>query len=241
MNLALRKPTWDSAATASRSRRATLLRLLLPFALIELALWSPLPVGILFGVGALWYIAWQVYNAASNARSLGLELGGVLRESWLLGATFTLALAILAAAYFSGTLHRLWGLRHPWLGVAVYVCWAFVQEFMLQCFCVRMLRALVSRVSSLLLAGVLFAVAHLPNPNLTLVAFFGGVAFTAIYARWKNLYVVALIHAVLGLTLAVSTPDAWFHQLRVGRNFWQKPSAMAAQVAPVRHPQTQRR
>ncbi len=216
-----------------RYRWGTLLRLLFPIVLLEVALWSPLPAGILFGIGALWYIAWQVYNAASNARSLGLDLRGVVRESWLLGATVALALAILAAAYFSGSLHRLWGLRYPWVGVAVYICWAFVQEFMLQCFCVPMLRAMVSRVSSLLLAGVLFAVAHLPNPSLTLMAFFAGVALTSIYARRKNLYVVALIHAVLGLTLAVSAPDEWFHDLRVGRHFWERPSTIAEEVSPA--------
>src|SRR6266540_1607730 len=168
-----------------RYRWATLLRLLFPIALLEVALWSPLPVGILFGIGALWYIAWQVYNAASNARSLGLDLRGVVRESWLLGAT------------------------------------------------VPLLRAMVSRVSSLLLAGVLFAVAHLPNPSLTLMAFFAGVALTSIYARRKNLYVVALIHAVLGLTLAVSAPDEWFHDLRVGRHFWERPSTIAEEVSPA--------
>ena len=217
--------------TIPRYRWAPLLRLLFPIALIEIALWAPLPVGILFGIAAFWYIARQVYNAASNARSIGLDLGGVVRESWLLAA-LALAIAILSAAYFSGSLHRLWGLRHPWVGVAVYICWAFVQEFMLQCFCVPMLRAMVSRVSSLLLAGVLFAVVHLPNPNLTLVAFFAGVAFTSIYARRKNLYVVALIHAVLGLTLSVSTPDHWFHDLRVGRHFLQHPSTIAEEVSP---------
>ena len=219
--------------TIPRYHWAPLLRLLFPIALLEVALWSPLPVGILFGIGAFWFMARQVYTAATNARSLGLELRGVLRESWLLAATVALAAAILAAAYFSGSLHRLWGLRHPWLGVAVYFCWAFVQEFMLQCFCVPMLRAMVSRVSSLLLAGVLFAVAHLPNPSLTLVAFFAGVAFTSIYARRKNLYVVALIHAVLGLTLAVSTPDEWFHDLRVGRHFWERPSTIAEELTPA--------
>jgi membrane protease YdiL (CAAX protease family) len=203
-------------------------------ALLEVALWAPLPVGILCGVGALCYITWQIHKAAGNARSLGLELSGLMRESWLLGATVALALAILAAAYFSGSLHRLWGLRHPWVAVAVYACWCFVQEFMLQCFCLRMLRSLVSRASSLLLSGVVFAAAHLPNPSLTFVAFFAGVAFTAIYACRKNLYAVALIHAVLGLTLAVSAPDAWFHQLRVGRHFLQSSSDIAARISPSR-------
>jgi membrane protease YdiL (CAAX protease family) len=145
-----------------------------------------------------------------------------------------LALAILAAAYFSGSLHHLWGLQHPWYAVAAYVCWAFVQEFMLQCFCLRMLSSLVSRASSLLLSGVVFAMAHLPNPSLTFVAFFAGVAFTAIYASRKNLYVVAFIHAVLGLTLAVSAPDAWFHQLSVGRDFPHSSPVITAQVSPHR-------
>jgi membrane protease YdiL (CAAX protease family) len=97
-----------------------------------------------------------------------------------------------------------------------------------------MLRALVSRVCSLLLSGAVFAMAHLPNPSLTLVTFFAGVAFTAIYARKRNLYIVALIHAVLGLTLAVSAPDAWFHGLRVGRSFLEGPSTIAANISPTR-------
>ena len=208
-----------AARVFSGSRSAMAARLLFPIVLLEGALWAPLPIGILCGVGALWYVSWQLWRAASNFRSLGLELGGLLRESWLLGATLALALAVLTTAYLSGSLHRLWGLQHPWYAIAGYAVWAFLQEFMLQCFCLQMLRALVSRVSALLLSGVVFAMAHLPNPSLTLVTFFAGVAFTAIYARKKNLYVVAVIHAVLGLTLAVSAPDTWFHGLTVGRHF----------------------
>jgi membrane protease YdiL (CAAX protease family) len=223
-----------AAKAMSKSRSAIALRLFFPIALIEVALWAPLRLGVFCGICAMWSIAWQLWQTTIDARSLGLELRGLTRGSWLLGATLALALAILATAYFSGSLHRLWGLQHPWYAIAVYVCWAFVQEFMLQCFCLRMLRALVSRVSSLLLSGVVFAVAHLPNPSLTLVTFFAGVAFTAIYARKRNLYVVALIHAVLGLTLAVSTPEAWFHGLRVGRSFLEAPTTIAADISPRR-------
>jgi membrane protease YdiL (CAAX protease family) len=234
MNMASRRTAHGTARTASANRLAITLRLLFPIALLEVALWVPLPLGILGGVCALWYIVWQLRQAAASAYSLGLDLRGLRRESWLLGTTFALALAVLAIAYFSGSLHRLWGLRNPWYAVAGYACWAFLQEFMLQCFCLRMLRALVSRISALLLSGVVFAVAHLPNPSLTFVAFFAGVAFTAIYARRKNLYVVALIHAVLGLTLAVSAPDAWFHGLNVGRDFLPDSPTIAAGIPPVR-------
>jgi membrane protease YdiL (CAAX protease family) len=234
MNIALQGAAKSAVKVVSGNRVGIALRLLFPIVLLELALWAPLPVGILFGIGALWYIAWQLWQAASNVRSLGLEFSGLMRESWLMGATLALAGAVLATAYFSGSLHRLWGLQHPWYAVVGYVCWAFVQEFMLQCFCLRMLRALVSRVSALLLSGVVFAVAHLPNPSLTLVTFFAGIVFTAIYARKRNLYVVALIHAVLGLTLAVSAPDTWFHGLRVGRDFAEGPSNIAVEIPPVR-------
>jgi membrane protease YdiL (CAAX protease family) len=234
MDVVLHRAAKSAAKVASGNRAGIALRLIFPIVLLEAALWAPLPIGILFGICALWYIAWQLWQAASNVRSLGLDFSGLMRETWLLGATLGLAAAVLATAYFSGSLHRLWGLQHPWYAVAAYVCWAFVQEFMLQCFCLQMLRALVSRVSALLLSGVVFAVAHLPNPSLTLVTFFAGVIFTAIYARKRNLYVVALIHAVLGLTLAVSAPDAWFHGLRVGRDFAEGPSTIAAGIPPVR-------
>ncbi len=228
--MAMQEASGRAVKLASGKRARIALRLLFPVALIEVALWSPLRLGILCGICALWYIVWNLWKAADNARSLGLDLSGLVRESWLLGITVGVALAILGAAYFSGSLHRLWGLRHPWFAVGAYVCWAFVQEFMLQCFCLRMLRALVSRASSLILSGVVFAVAHLPNPSLTFVTFFAGVGFTAIYARKRNLYVVALIHAVLGLTLAVSAPEAWFHELRVGRDFLHAHSTIAAHL-----------
>ncbi len=219
-----------ASGVASGNRAKVALRLLFPVALLEVALWSPLRLGVLCGICALWFISWNLWKTADTVRSLGLDLRGLIRGSWLLGITVALSLVILAIAYFSGSLHRLWGLRHPWYAVIAYFCWAFVQEFMLQCFCLRMLRALVSRASSLILSGVVFAVAHLPNPSLTFVTFFAGVGFTAIYARKRNLYVVALIHAVLGLTLAVSAPEAWFHELRVGRDFLHTHSTILAHI-----------
>ena len=234
MDIAMQGLAERAARLTNRNRVGIALRLIFPIALLEAALWAPLRVGILFGILALWYVGWQLWKAASNVRSLGLEFRGLLRGSGLVAATLIFAAGVLAVAYFSGSLHRLWGLQHPWYAILGYACWAFIQEFMLQCFCLRMLRALVSKLAALLLSGAVFAVAHLPNPSLTLVTFFAGIAFTAIYARKRNLYVVAVIHAVLGLTLAVSAPDDWFHGLRVGRDFIEGPSTIAADIPLVR-------
>jgi membrane protease YdiL (CAAX protease family) len=234
MKVTLQSATSGAAKVASGDRVGIALRLLFPIVLLEAALWTPLPLGILCGLSSLWYVLWLLRQSSFDARQFGLEFRGLLRESWLLGATVLVALVILAAAYLSGSLHRLWGLQHPWYAMAGYACWAFVQEFMLQCFCLRMLSALVSRVGSLFLSGVVFSMAHLPNPSLTLLTFFAGIVFTAIYLRKRNLYVVALMHAILGLTLAVSAPDAWFHGLRVGRDFLEGPTVIEADVSPRR-------
>jgi hypothetical protein len=234
MRFGLQSAALGAAKAASGDRVGVALRLLFPLALLEAALWSPQPLAILCGVSALWYITWHLYQDTSSIHGLGLGLRGLWTGSWLLGATFAISVATLGIAYYSGSLHLLWGLRHPWYAVLVYACWAFVQEFMLQCFFVRMLHALVSRAGVLLLSGVVFAIAHLPNISLTLLTFFAGIAFTVIYARIRNLYLVALIHAVLGLTVAVSAPDTWFHGLRVGRDFLEAPSTIAAKISPVR-------
>jgi membrane protease YdiL (CAAX protease family) len=234
VDLGLPSAARRAAKAVAKNRVEIVLRLLFPVTLVEAALWTPRPpLRVLCGCCAVWFIVRQLSQRATSARNLGLHRRALMRGLWLLAPTVVLASAILAAAYFSGSLHRLWGLKHPWVAVAIYAVWAFLQEFILQCFCLRMLRALVSRVSSRLISGALFAMAHLPNPNLTLITFFAGIGFTAIYARKRNLYVVALIHAILGLTLAVSAPEAWFHGLRVGRDFFTKPSALATGISPA--------
>ena len=230
MNVALGQMARRAVRAGVVNRSRPLLRLLFGLALLEAALWAPVWLGVVFGVGALGYMAWQLRRSAATLRSMGLSLSGTARASWPAGIAVALSLAMLGLAYYNGTLHRLWGIRQWWWAVVAYAVWALVQEFMLQAFCLRMLRAAVSRMSALLLSGAVFALAHLPNPTLTFITFFAGVAFAAIYARSRNLFVVAAIHALLGLTLAVSAPDHWLYGLRVGRGFQQHSASLAANM-----------
>ena len=223
---------WQDAAWAvSKDRLGDALRLIFCVGLLEAALWAPPPLAILCFLTTLSYMARHLWRLANRASAHGLELRGLLNSYGLLAGTFLFAAAILVFAHYYGSLHSLWGLRHPWLAVLIYVAWAFVQEFMLQCFCLRLLRALLSRATSLVLTAVVFSVAHLPNPGLTFITFFAGIGFAAVYARKRNLYLVALIHAILGLTLAVSAPESWFHELRVGRDFFS-PTTYAEAILP---------
>jgi membrane protease YdiL (CAAX protease family) len=226
----------DTGAVIKGDALRSVLGLLLCVALLEAALWAPPIPRIFCLVTVLVCVVRQLRRLTGGVLDAGFSLKRILNGSWLLAPTLLFAGLILTTASYSGSLHRLWGLEHPWTAAAIYTAWAFVQEFMLQCFVLRILGAVLSRVGSLVITASVFSIAHLPNPSLTLVTFIAGIGFSMLYARKKNLVLVAAIHAVLGLTLAVSAPDAWFHELRVGRDFFSAPvsSSMAAPVAIVR-------
>ena len=108
------------------------------------------------------------------------------------------------------------GWELPWDRSWHYAIWALLQEFILQSiFFVRLEELLGSR-RAVVAAAALFALAHIPSPLLTFLAFCGGILFCELFRRWRNLYPLGLIHAALGLTIAASLPDHWLHHMRVG-------------------------
>jgi hypothetical protein len=101
-----------------------------------------------------------------------------------------------------------------------YALWSVLQQFMLQVlFLARLLRLLPDRRLAVLGAASLFAVAHLPNPMLTALTLVWGVLSCMIFLRYRNLYTVGIIHAVLGFCIAVTVPGAVQHDMRVGRGY----------------------
>ncbi len=66
------------------------------------------------------------------------------------------------------------------------------------------------------MAGAMFAAAHLPNPLLMVVTLIGGAVAAVAYQRHRNLFFLALAHALIGTMLWLVVPDALSHNLRVG-------------------------
>jgi len=108
------------------------------------------------------------------------------------------------------------GYQVPWIQGAAYVLWSLAQEFILQSVFFLRLEVLVGTRRAVLVSAGLYAAAHLPSPLLTLLSFFGGILFCELFRRWRNLYLIGLIHGALGLTIAASLPDKWMHHMRVG-------------------------
>jgi|SRR5215472_3084462 len=127
-------------------------------------------------------------------------------------------LLLCAAIASAGAVLRFAGAGHtlPWSRSAPYAVWALAQEFILQSVLFLRLEAVFGSKRAVVAAASLFAFVHLPSPVLTVLAFCGGLVFSELFRRWRNLYPIGMIHAALGLTIAASLPDHWLHHMRVG-------------------------
>jgi hypothetical protein len=108
------------------------------------------------------------------------------------------------------------GYAIPWNRSWQYAIWAMVQQFILQSVFFVRLEPMVGSRRAILCAASLYALAHIPSPVLTLLSFLGGLLFSELFRRWRNLFPLGVIHAALGLTIANSLPDKWLHHMRVG-------------------------
>ncbi len=200
--------------------RRDIVELSVGYVLILAAVWTPLHVQrILFWIAFAWIVS-TVLLRRDDRDTLGLGLSGLRGSLWLVGVAFALATVDLLISLWYSALHPLYGplpvVRHMW----GYMIWALMQQFVLQdFFLLRLVRVLPSRRGAVILAATLFAIAHIPNPLLTIVTLLWGLAACVIFLKYRNLYILGLVHGVLGLCIAVSVPNAVHHHMRVGLGY----------------------
>jgi len=116
-----------------------------------------------------------------------------------------------------------------------------VQQFLLQSiFLARLLRLLPNANSAVLLSALIFSVAHLPNPILTPVTLILGVAACLVFLHYRNLFAVALAHAILGISIAITVPGPVDHNMRVGLSYLAySDKSVASKHSPALSPQPQ--
>ncbi len=83
----------------------------------------------------------------------------------------------------------------------------------------RILRLTRGAKSAAFTAAVLFALAHLPNPILTVATLVWGFAACLVFLRYRNLYSLAMAHAIFGITLAIAVPAPAIRNMRVGLGY----------------------
>jgi hypothetical protein len=205
-------------ASVRTSRTRDVIELILGYGLIVGVIWMPEQLQRIFSPVVLVLTLGIVLVRREGLDELGLGTRGLLSSLWILPAAIALfALSIFVAAKI-GTLHPLY--KADFGHISGYVLWTLYQQFLLQdYFMARLLRLLSSETAAVVVAGLLFAAAHLPNLVLTAATLVWGIVSCALFRRYRNLWALGLAQGLLGLCFAICVPDAWHHHLRVGLGY----------------------
>jgi len=117
------------------------------------------------------------------------------------------------------------GLPGVALGLIGYFGWAWLQQLALNGFLVR--RCAEAGMAPAVIAcsaGITAGIIHLPNPLLVPVSCLGAGAASYLFLRMrrKNLYWLALGHAVIGVALLHAVPASFHHHFLIGPSFWSR-------------------
>jgi hypothetical protein len=204
-----------SAARADRRRLG--LQLLLLYAALEGALWSSGTLRVVFALSAAGLAVLAVLWERRFWPVLGLAPGSIRRGLWFAPVGAGVAGLILLGAWGAHTLHVSPDSGPVWLRVGEYLLWALVQQFILQsCLFLRLEVLLGQGFGAVAVSALLFCIAHVPNPVLMPVTLVGGLLLCELFRRYRTVYVLALAHALVALSLAISVPQSLLHHMRVG-------------------------
>lgn len=206
-----------------------------------MVIWTSPPVQRAFFWLTFIWIVGAILASRRRDEELGFDLRRVRRSVWIIGAVFVACLTAVGIAEALHLLHPLFGPKPLPMHLWGYLVWALLQQFILQdYFLVRLLHITGSGMQSVVMAGVLFAVAHLPNPILTVATLVWGVVACYIFLRYRSLYTLAIAHWMLGLCVAITTPTDMNRHMRVGLGYIRyrhdRDTARAIVPLPVKSP-----
>ena len=224
------------ASYSFRDKRRDLVELAIGFGLILLVIWTPRPWQRPLYIAALLWILFSTLLSFDDWVKAGLRPTRPSQSLWVIFVALLIAAVAIVLAGRFHTLHSprdavsffktFWG----------YAVWSFAQQFILQCFVLlRLLRLLPSERSAVVTAVALFAIAHLPNPILTVVTILWGLAACVLFLRYRNLYTLGLVHAIFGISLAITVPGPVSRNMRVGLGYLRYPSRHGLHLSQSDH------
>ncbi len=207
--------------TSNRRRRRDLLELCIGYGLILLVLWTPAPWQRRLYLVAAAFLSAASVRPGEGWRGLGFSTRNLLPSSLIIVAALAVAGVSVAYAAHEGVLHAPRSMHEFFGRYSGYIVWSFAQQFLLQDFFLLRFRRLLPGRTALAIAASagIFAAAHLPSPILAVFTLIWGWIACAAFVRYRNLYPLALAHAVLGICVAVCLPGHVTHNMRVGLGY----------------------
>lgn len=199
------------------SRLKPLLAIAIGYTLIMVTIWSQRNTQRwLFWVDASYFLCAALIALGKHP----LRLPQLDFSLVVIGLGLTVAAAVVFTAAEFGTLHGLFGTPRRYLHAGTYLTWALVQQWIQQSFFfVRLERLLHRGVLASFTAAAMFGLAHLPNPVLAPLTFFGGWLLSELYRRYRCVVPLGIAHGLVGLAIALSVPDQINHHMRVGLGY----------------------
>ena len=210
---------------ATPHRRRDLLELAAGYALILLVIWTPRPwQRPLFWAAAI-FLAAVLWLRFDGWQAMGLRRTNLARSIWVTALAFLIATPTILIAQRFHTLQPYTGAARFIQRYWGYALWTFVQQVLLQDFFLRRLLRLVGPPPyAAFTAAAIFSLAHLPNPVLTAVTFVWGFMACLLFLSYRNLYPLAMAHAILGITVAITLPSPIIRNMRVGLGYLTYPA-----------------
>ncbi len=168
----------------------------------------------------LLWVAMSTRRSNRTAAELGVGKAGFWQSLWIVPFAIVLCGCMIYAASLAGTLHGLTGARTPLWHSFLYILWALVQEFLTMSFIFVRLEDAFEPTTAIFCAAALFCLAHIPNLVLMSATLLMSLVFCGAFWRFRNIYPLAIAHALFGLTLSVSLSTSVTHFMRVGIGYF---------------------
>jgi membrane protease YdiL (CAAX protease family) len=201
-------------------RRLIWAQVVIAFLFVECAVWAArLSVRSRWALAAGIVVLVFALADRPSMRRLGLGLPNAMGSSLMLGVGLTGCILLVFLTRWVGgavpanplfpNMHMAWQ----------YMIWALVQQFILQSFFFTRLEELFGSSTAVWVTATFFAAVHLPNLILMTFTLIGGLFFCEMFRRYRSIYLLGIVHAVLGLTLSATIPPSLLNHLRVGIGF----------------------
>jgi membrane protease YdiL (CAAX protease family) len=216
----------DTEAAPKRGSSLDVCELIVGFALILAVIWTEQPLQRWLYYAAIGWFSLSILSTFPGWKTMGCCTSGFWRSLWVIAVALLITVTATAIAVCLHTLHHPGG-PSEWIETfGGYTIWALTQQFLLQgYFLVRLLRVFPNPTVAAAIAAVVFAIAHLPNPILTPITLFWGLVACLVFMRSRNIFPLAIAHAICGICIAVTIPASILHNMRVGLGYitYQEP------------------
>jgi len=209
---------------APAARRRDLLQFAIGYVLILAVIWTPRPWQQPLYIVAVLFIAVSMWFSSDGWNAMGFRRANFFQSLWVPGVALVAAALAIAEARHLDTLHPTGPLSLYVKNFWGYAIWSLVQQILLQgFFLLRLIRLLPSARTAAIIAASTFAVAHLPNPILTVMTMVWGLMACFLFLRYRNLYSLGIAHAILGICVAITLPGPVIRNMRVGLGYLTYP------------------